>query len=394
MGGRPDVVPDIVIVGGGVVGSAVAYFLRRDGDCRVTVIERDTTYARASSSLSCSAIRQQFSCPVNIGLSRFGIEFLRRAGEHLCVDGDAPAIGLREPGYLYLAGPDGEPVLRGNHAVQRAHGAQVALLDPESLRERFPWMATDGVVAGSLGLEGEGWFDGPALMRAFRQKARSLGAEYRLAEAVGFERAGDAISSVMLADGERVPCGAVVNAAGPYARVVAAWAGLHLPVEARRRSVFVLACKAALPACPLVIDASGVWFRPEGDRFLSGWSPPEEEDPERLALDVDHEQFEDVVWPALAARVPGFEAVRVTGSWAGHYDYNTFDHNALLGRMPGVPNLYFANGFSGHGMQQAAGAGRGVSELILYGRYMTLDLSDLDVARVPEGRELRELNII
>ena len=303
-------------------------------------------------------------------------------------------IALREPGYLYLAGPEGEPVLRANHAVQRSHGAQVALLDPESLRERFPWMATDGVVAGSLGLEGEGWFDGPALMQAFRRKARALGAEYRSAEAVGFERAGDAISAVVLADGERVPCAAVVNAGGPYARAVAGWAGLDLPVEARRRSVFVLACKAALSACPLVIDTSGVWFRPEGDRFLCGWSPPEEEDPERLALDVDHEQFDDVVWPALAARVPAFEAVRVTGSWAGHYDYNFFDHNALLGRMPGVPNLYFANGFSGHGMQQAAGAGRGVSELILHGRYTTLDLADLDVARVPEGRELRELNII
>ncbi len=386
--------PDVVIVGGGVVGSAIAYFLRLDRGCRVTVIERDPTYARASSSLSCSAIRQQFSCPVNIALSRFGIEFLRRAGEHLSVDGDAPALALREPGYLYLAGPEGEPVLRLNHTVQRAHGAQVALLDPEDLRKRFPWMTMDGVVAGSLGLEGEGWFDGPALMRAFRQKARALGAEYRAAEAAGFERAGDAVSAVKLADGERVACGAVVNAAGPYARAVAAWAGLALPVEARRRSVFVLACKQALPACPLVIDTSGVWFRPEGDRFLAGWSPPEEDDPERLALDVDHEQFDDVVWPALAARVPAFEAIRVTGSWAGHYDYNIFDHNALLGRMPGAPNLYFANGFSGHGMQQSAGAGRGISELILHGRYTTLDLSELDVARVPEGRPLRELNII
>ncbi len=212
------------------------------------------------------------------------------------------------------------------------------------------------------------------------------GATYRAGEAVGFEREGARISAVVLADGERLPCAAVVNAAGPNARAVAALAGVALPVEARRRSVFVLACRERLPGCPLVIDTTGVWFRPEGDRFLAGWSPPDEEDPERWALEVDHEQWEGVVWPALAARVPAFEAVRVTGAWAGHYDYNTFDHNALLGALPEVPNLYFANGFSGHGMQQAAGAGRGISELILHGRYRTLDLSDLDVGRVAAGR--------
>ena len=386
--------PDVVIIGGGVVGSAVAYFLRRDGDCRVTVVERDPTYARASSALSASSIRQQFSCPVNIALSRFGIGFLRSVGEHLAVNGEAPAIGLREPGYLYLAGPAGVDVLQANYRVQRTHDVAVALLDPAGLRERFPWMEVAGVAAGSLGLADEGWFDGPALFQAFRRKARALGAQYLHAEAVGFERDETAIRAVRLAGGERLPCGAVVNAAGPYARAVAGFAGLRLPVEARKRSVFVLQCKESLPGCPLVIDTSGVWFRPEGDRFLAGWSPPEEDDPEELGLDVDHELFERVVWPALAARVPAFEAVRVSGAWAGHYEYNTFDHNALLGRMAEVPNLYFANGFSGHGMQQAAGAGRGISELILHGQYRTIDLSDLDVTRVEAGRPLRELNII
>ena len=377
-----------------MVGSAIAYFLRRDGDCRVTVIERDPTYARASSALSCSSIRQQFSCPVNIALSRFGLEFLRAAAEHLAVDGEAPQLGLREPGYLYLAGPDGASVLQTNHATQVAHGASTALLDTGDLAARFPWMALEGVVLGSLGLAGEGWFDGPALHQAFRRKARALGATFLHAEACGFEQDGERITAVSLADGGRVPCGVVVNAGGPHARHVAGWAGVALPIEARRRSVFVVACQATLPECPLVIDTTGVWFRPERDRFLAGWSPPEEQDPERLPLDVDHEQWDEVVWPALAARVPAFEAVRVTGAWAGHYDFNVFDQNALIGQLPEVSNLFFANGFSGHGMQQAAGAGRGVSELILHGRYTTLDLSDLDVGRVAAGRPLRELNII
>lgn len=377
-----------------MVGCATAYFLRRDGDCRVTVIERDPTYARASSALSASAIRQQFSCPVNIELSRFGLEFLRDLATHLTVDGEAPHVGLREPGYLYLAGPSGEPVLRANHAIQQAHGVSTALLDPAGLQARFPWMAVDGVALGSLGLAGEGWFDGPALHQAFRRKARALGAEFRHAAAVGIEQAGQAVTAILLENGDRVPCAAVVNAAGPHARIVAAWAGIALPVEARRRSVFVFACRETLPGCPLVIDTTGVWFRPEGDRFLAGWSPPEQDDPERLELEVDHPQWDEVVWPALAARVRAFEAVRVTGAWAGHYDYNTFDQNALIGRLPQLPNLFFANGFSGHGMQQAAGAGRALSELILHGRYTTLDLSDLDVGRVAANRPLRELNII
>jgi len=383
--------PAVVVIGGGVIGGAIATFLRLGG-ASVTVVERDPTYAAASSSLSASSIRQQFSQPVNIALSQYGIGFLRDAAAYLSVDGDAPALGLREPGYLYLAGPSGLDVLRANHAVQRAAKVQVALLDPAALRGRFPWLCTDGVAAGSLGLDGEGWFDGPALAAAFRRKARALGAAWVHGEAVGLERDGAQVVAVRLADGSRLACGAVVNAAGPHARAVAAMAGVALPVEARKRCVFVFTCPDALPGCPLVIDPSGVWWRPEGDRFIAGWSPPD--DAEEFGLQVDHALFDDVIWPALAARVPAFERVRQAGAWAGHYEFNTFDHNALLGTHPDVPNLYFANGFSGHGMQQAPGVGRGVAELILHGAYRTLDLSALSVARVGAGRPLLERNVI
>ena len=383
--------PAVVVIGGGVIGGAIATFLRLGG-ASVTVVERDPTYAAASSSLSASSIRQQFSQPMNIALSQYGIAFLRDAAAHLSVDGDAPALGLQEPGYLYLAGPAGLDVLRANHAVQRAAGVQVTLLDPAALRGRFPWLCTNGVAAGSLGLDGEGWFDGPALAAAFRRKARALGAAWVHGDAVGLERDGAQIAAVQLADGSRLACGAVVNAAGPHARAVAAMAGVALPVEARKRCLFVFTCRDALPGCPLVIDPSGVWWRPEGDRFIAGWSPPD--DTEEFGLQVDHALFDDVIWPALAARVPAFERVRQAGAWAGHYEFNTFDHNALLGRHPDVPNLYFANGFSGHGMQQAPGVGRGVAELILHGAYRTLDLSALSVARVGAGRPLLERNVI
>ena len=374
-----------------MIGSAVAMHLAFGG-AGVTVVERDPTYAAASSSLSASGIRQQYSQPVNIALGQYGIAFLRDAATHLSVDGDAPALSLREPGYLYLASPAGEGTLRENHAIQRAAGVQVALLDPDALHARFPWLCTDGLALGSLGLDGEGWFDGPALAAAFRRKARSLGAAWVLGDAVALERDGPRVSAVCLRDGARIPCGALVNAAGPHARAVAAMAGVALPVEARRRCVFVFTCPEALPGCPLVIDTTGVWWRPEGDRFIAGWSPPD--DAEDFGLHVDHALFDEVIWPALAARVPAFERVRGAGAWAGHYEFNTFDHNALLGVHPEVPNLYFANGFSGHGMQQAPGVGRGIAELVLHGAYRTLDLSPLSIARVAAARPLLERNVI
>ena len=383
--------PDVVVIGGGVIGSAVAMHLALGG-AGVTVVERDPTYAAASSSLSASGIRQQYSQPVNIALGLYGITFLRDAAAHLLVDGEGPALSLREPGYLYLATSDGADTLRANHAVQRAAGVDVVLLDPAALRARFPWLSTDGLALGSLGLSGEGWFDGPGLAAAFRRKARSLGATWTHGDAAGLERDGARVSAVRLRDGTRLPCGAVVNAAGPHARAVAAMAGVPLPVEARRRCVFVFTCPDALPGCPLVIDPTGVWWRPEGDRFIAGWSPPD--DAEDFGLEVDHALFDDVIWPALAARVPAFERVRGAGAWAGHYEFNTFDHNALLGPHPDAPNLYFANGFSGHGMQQAPGVGRGIAELVLHGAYQTLDLSALSVTRVAAGRPLLERNVI
>jgi len=306
--------PDVAIIGGGVIGSAIAMFLRLDGGVRVTGVERDPAYATASSSLSASSIRQQFSTPVNIALSQFGLEFLRNAADHLAVDGEAPLLMLREPGYLYLATSHGLPVLEANHAVQRGHGVPVALLDVAEMQARFPWMDAAGVAGASLGLQGEGWFDGPALMQAFRRKARSLGAEYVHGEAVALDRDGGRVTAVRLRDGRRIECGTVVNAAGPQARSVAAMAGFALPVEARKRCVFVFACRSELPGCPLVIDTSGVWFRPEGGNYLAGWSPPEAEDPEDFALEVDHALFNDVIWPALAARVPAFEAIRSLGA--------------------------------------------------------------------------------
>lgn len=371
---------DVVIAGAGVVGASVAYWLTRlDPSVSVLLVERDRSFALASSSRSASSIRQQFSSPLNIHLSRFGLAFLREMG-----------ITVQEKGYLHLgaAAP-----LRAQNAVQRANGADVALLTPSELSARFPWLNVEGVELGALGLSGEGWFDGPALHAEVLQRARKQGARLMDGEVTGFDRdAGGRVLAVRLADGARIACAHAVNAGGPWARAIAASAGVPLPVHARRRTVFVLSCPAQLPDCPLVIDPSGFWFRPEGRYFLAATTPrPDEDD---LPLEPNHAEFDEALWARMAHRVPAFTALRVERAWAGYYEMNLFDANAIIGAHPSAPNLWFANGFSGHGMQQAPAAGRGVAELILRGRFETLDLAPLGFRRFIEGRPLAEANVI
>jgi glycine/D-amino acid oxidase-like deaminating enzyme len=377
---------DVVVIGGGVMGSSVAYHLKTDPAFagRVAVIERDPTYSQASSALSASSIRQQFSTPLNIHLSRFGIGFLRQARDLLGVD-----LGLREPGYLFLASPVGEAVLRTNHAVQKAEGCSVELLEPVALKARFPWISSEGVVLASHGTANEGWFDGPALMQAFRRKARELGAAYVADEVLSFDGEG-----VTLKQGGRLQARTVVLAAGPWSGVVAARSGLALPVEPRRRSVFVFDVREPPGLTPLTIDPSGTWFRPEGRLYIGGTTPADGNDPPSAPLEVQHQEWDEMVWPALAGRVPAFEAAKVVNSWAGHYEYNTFDQNGIVGRHPERENLIFATGFSGHGIQQSPAVGRAVAELIVHGTYRTLDLSPFGYERISAGRPIRELNVV
>lgn len=384
---------DVLIVGGGVIGSAAAFFLARDFGARVTVLERDPSYRRASSARSASSIRQQFSTAINIRLSQASFAFYRRIDDELAVAGERPGIGLTERGYLYLATEAGRATLAANHAVQRRCGAEVALLSPLELQARFPWLATVDLAAGSLGLSGEGWFDGYGALQAFRRKASALGASYVAAEVREVACAGGRAVAVT-ADGRRFGGDALVLAAGAWSAPLARQLGFDLPVRARKRDVFAFTAPAELPNCPLVIDPSGVWFRPEGRGFICG-APPRGDDADDAPLDaIDHGLFDEFIWPQLAARVPAFEAVRVTGAWAGYYEFNTFDQNGLVGALPGCDNAFVACGFSGHGIQQAPAVGRGIAELVATGAYRTLDLSPLAPTRIARGERLAEANVI
>ena len=328
-------------------------------------------------------------------MSQYGLAFIRAAGAALAVDGDAPELAFKEHGYLFLATDAGLGILRENVAVQRGEGAEIALLDPAGLTARFPWLRTDDLASGAFGERGEGSFDGPALLQALRRRARALGVRYVARECVGFVRDGGRVRGVRLDDGGVLDCDQAVISAGAWSGRVAAMLDIAMPVVPRKRMVYVVACREALARCPLVIDPSGIWFRQEGAVFLTGRSPGEDEpDPDEPPLVVEEEMFTERVWPVLAERVPAFEALKVTSSWAGYYELNLFDHNGIVGRHPAVDNAVFAAGFSGHGMQHSPATGRGVAELIADGRFASLDLSPLGWMRLIEGRPMWERNIV
>lgn len=388
---------DVVIIGGAIVGSAVATFLsaRSDFDGRIVVVERDPSYRTSSTTLSAASIRLQFSTPLNIEISRFGLEVVRDPDRFLAVGGETPDVDFVENGYLFLATEAGLGVLQHNHQLQRSLDVPVVLLGPAELRQRFPWIHADDLAGASLGLADEGWFDAYALLQAFRRRARSLGVAEVVGEVVGVLRDGDRARGVRLADGSVIEASWIVNAAGPRAADIAAMAGIALPVRPRKRFVYHVGAPISLEAAPLTIDPSGIYFRPEGSTFISGFSPlAGDPDPDTLDLVVDRSRFETHVWPALAHRVPAFDQLRLLDAWAGHYEVNTLDHNAIVGPHPRVQNLLFANGFSGHGLQQAPAVGRALAEWIATGRYESLDLSPLGYERIERGEPLPELNVV
>lgn len=421
---------DVVIVGGGVLGLSVAYWLKRlekqRGAIRVLVVERDHTYSRASTGLSVGGIRQQFSLPENIQLSLFSVHFLRNINDYLAVVDDPPLdLQFNPSGYLFLASEEGAAIMENNVKVQRQEGAKVCLMSPEQLRNKFPWINTEGVALASYGLEGEGWFDPGCLLQGLRRKVQAMGVHFCQGEVTRFVSSS---SHMETTSGEEmtlkrihevhvkmdhsmeyqpVECAIVINAAGAWSGRVAELAGIgkgppgtlqgtKLPVEPRKRYVYLWHCPQG-PGLesPLVADTSGAYFRRDGlgNNYLGGCSPTEEEEPDPENLEVDHDFFQNKVWPRLAWRIPAFESLKVRSAWAGYYDYNTFDQNGVVGPHPLVTNMYFATGFSGHGLQQAPAVGRAVAEMMLEGHFQTIDLSPFLFSRFFLGEKVQEHNI-
>lgn len=396
---------DVVIVGGAVIGAAVAYYLTADPDFdgRVLVVERDPSYAQASTALSAASIRTQFSNPLNVAMSQYAYEVIRDFPDLMQVGDTRPDLSFQPGGYMFLAGTAQQAaILRENHAVQRECGADVVLLEPEELARDFPHLRVDDLMLASYGRYGEGWFDNTGFLHGFRNKARAQGAVFLRDEVVGITRAGALVTHVTLASGAVIGAGHVVNASGPRAALTARMAGLDIPVEPRKRTTFVFSCAQSPEGSarvndgrlPLMVDPSGVYCRPEGTCFIAAAAPEHDPAVDPDDFDPRYDEFDTLVWPALAARSEAFEAIRMVNAWAGHYAFNTLDHNLIVGPHPDLPNFCFANGFSGHGLQQAPATGRAVAELIVHGRYRTLDLSVAGVERVLTGTPFPERSVI
>lgn len=364
---------------------------------------------RPASVLSVGGFRQQFSNPECVAMSLFSAQFAAQAQQLLHVPGcdhDELDVQWRDNGYLFVSSTEaGAETLRRNHAMQVSLGASNELLSADDVARRFPWLRSDDVALACLGTANEGWLDPWSLLRGVRRKAIHMGVTFVDAHVTGMELEGSRVHRVATTEHE-LECGAVVNAAGAYSGRLAAMYGIDdWPVVPRRRCVFVFHVPGGdFPRCPLVVDKSGVYFRREGAddtcTFLAGVSPDAANDPDCSGTDelvVDqwwHSLWEERMWPALAERVPAFESLKVTGSWAGFYDYNKWDQNALMGLHPACDNVYHATGFSGHGLQQAAAAGRAVAELVTAGAYRSLDLSRLSAGRYLAGDKVEEENIV
>jgi glycine/D-amino acid oxidase-like deaminating enzyme len=384
---------DIVILGGGIMGCSTAYSLMQaEANLRLAVVERDPTYARASTTLSMSNARIQFSLKENIQISQYALRALKNFETEMQVDDERPKIYFRQEGNLFLVDANGQEAARRAFELQKQLGCNVEWWSPQEIKQRYPLYETENLVGGTYGPD-DGHFDAYAALMAYKKKARSLGAEFVTGELAAVKTTGGRVSAVELGGGKRLKTAVAVNCAGAWAAEVAATAGVRLPVVPVKRQVFALdtAVKPEGPL-PLTVLPSGLYFRTEtGGLILLGKSMPE--DPQGINFTWDDKRFMEILWPELAELVPAFDRLRLVRGWAGLYAVNTLDGNAILGEWPELKGFYLANGFSGHGLQQAPAVGRYLAETILK-LPVTLDLAIFSPARIIENRPLSEGGLV
>lgn len=391
---------DVVIVGGAMLGSSVAWFTANNPDFNgsILVVERDPTYEFTSTSHTNSCMRQQFSAQINVQISQFAAEFVKNFRSFMGDDPRVPDVVLQSYGYMYLADTEEfADTLRENQKIQSDLGAGTKFMTADEIKRDYPFYHLDDIIGANHNLIDEGYFDGNTLFDWWKRSAREKGVEYVTNEVVAITRntPGSRIESVTLKSGEIIPCGTIVNASGPRASLTAAMAGIDIPVEPRKRYTFIFDAETPLDRdLPLTIDPSGIHFRTDGQYYLAGCPPDEDPAVDHDDFTQDHSIWEEKVWPAIATRIPQFEAIKLINSWAGHYAFNTLDQNAIVGPHSTIENFFFVNGFSGHGFQQSPAMGRGISEWITYGAYRSLDLSPFSFTRIERGEPFLEKAVI
>jgi glycine/D-amino acid oxidase-like deaminating enzyme len=391
---------DVVIVGGAMLGSSVAWFLSSnpDFDGSILVVEKDPTYEFTSTAHTNSCMRQQFSAEINVRISQFAADFVKNFREYMGGDDRVPDVPLQSYGYMYLADNQAfVETLVEAQALQASLGAGTKFMTSEEIKRDYPFYMLDDIIGGNHNLIDEGYFDGNTLFDWWKRSARERSTEYVTNEVVSMQKnsIGSRVETITLKSGEVISCGKVINASGPRAVLTARMAGIEIPVEPRKRYTFIFDAEQPLDRdLPLTIDPSGVHMRTEGSYYLAGCPPNIDPAVDYDDFTQDHSIWEEKVWPIIATRIPQFEAIKLVNSWAGHYAYNTFDQNAILGPHTQVENFIFVNGFSGHGFQQSPAMGRGTSELITYGEYRSLDLTPFNYERIENNRPFIEKAVI
>jgi FAD-dependent oxidoreductase domain-containing protein 1 len=385
---------DVIITGGGIMGSATAYYLTKaDPALKVAVVERDPTYACASTTLSMSNVRIQFSLKENVQISQYAFHVFDRFEDEMTVEDRRPKIYFHREGNLFLVSAANHDAARRAYDLQRSLGCRIEWWSPQQIRDRYPLYEPGADIVGATFGPDDGHFDAYAALMAYKAKSKSQGAEFLTGEAVKIRAAGGRATGIDLDSGETLTAACVVNCGGAWAAQLTETAGVKLPVIPVKRQIFTLdtAVKPDGPL-PLTVLLSGLYFRTEtGGLILLGKSMPE--DPVGFNFTWDDQRFMEILWPELAEFVPAWDRLKLVRGWAGLYDVNTLDGNAILGEWPEIKGLYLATGFSGHGLQQGPGVGRYLSELILE-RPVSLDLSIFTPQRILDKRALSENGIV
>ncbi|MFK0035952.1 NAD(P)/FAD-dependent oxidoreductase [Pseudomonas monteilii] len=390
---------DVVIIGGATMGACTAWFLVSNPDFKgkVLVVEPDTTFAKSQTGASNNCMRQQFANPINVRIGQFAAEFVKSFRQNLGGDPAIPDLPIRNFGYLYLSdNTDLTSVLERDQKVQAENGAGTRMVDRKAIAAEYPFYRLDDIEAGSLNTQDEGYYNAPLMVEWLIKKSIERGVDYIRNKVVAIGRTGNKVTHVTLASGEVIKAGHIVNAAGTRAGQIAAMADLELDIQPKRRYTYIFRAKHPLDRdLPLTIDPTGVHFRQFGDDYLVGCPPLGEDE----TVDYDDFTAEAGIWekkihPILSHRIPQFGDVEVIDSWIGHYDFNTFDYNVVIGPHDVVSNFHFSNGSSGHGSQQGPAVGRGIAEQIIYGEFRSLDLSPFLYARFAKGERVIERAVI
>ena len=381
---------DVILVGGGVMGCAIAtYLLKTDPQLNVLIIEKDATYTHASTVLSDGNIRVQFNIKENIEMSLYGIEVATTFATELATADHTPDIAFRRQGNLYVVGAAGEAFAKEGMALQQRLGADVVWLASEQIKQVHPLFESTDCVGATFG-RNDGTMSPLDVLIAYRNKAVALGAHFLEAEVSHLRQTDNQITGVQLTTGDTFHTATVVNTAGAWANLLTQTIGIELPIQPIKRQIFVVEIEQSFDTIlPMILLPNGLYAFHEGDNIYTvGASLPN--DPVTFTDFSWHKTaFEDYLWEGFVEYMPAFDRLKITSGWAGLYAVNTFDHNAILGEYPQMRGLYLANGFSGHGFQQCHAVGRYLSELIL-GKPPTLDLAIFSPQRILDNNPVFE----